>query len=81
MKSTYVGTVNADLTTAVVDEVTLVGSRCGPFAPAIRLLARHLVDVEPLIHGRYPLSEAPSAFEHAARPGALKVVLKVDGGD
>jgi threonine dehydrogenase-like Zn-dependent dehydrogenase len=74
LKSTYHGTLDADLTMAVVDEVTLLGSRCGPFAPALRLLEQGLVDVLPLIHARYPLSEALAAFKHAARPGTLKVL-------
>jgi threonine dehydrogenase-like Zn-dependent dehydrogenase len=65
------------LTMAVVDEVTLVGSRCGPFAPALRLLEQRLVDVTPLIQARYPLSEALTAFEHAARPGTLKVLVDI----
>ena len=85
LKSTYHGRVDADgstelakvLTMAVVDEVTLVGSRCGPFAPALRLLERGLVDVTALIHARYPLSEALTAFEHAARPGTLKVLVEM----
>nr|HID13956.1 alcohol dehydrogenase [Anaerolineae bacterium] len=77
LKSTYHGPLDADLTMAVVDEVTLVGSRCGPFAPALRLLERGLVNVDPLIHARYPLSEALAAFEHAARPGTLKVLVEV----
>ncbi len=77
LKSTYHGSVDADLTMAVVDEVRLVGSRCGPFAPALRLLALGLVGVTPLIEARYPLSEAPAAFEHAARPGVLKVLVDI----
>ncbi len=75
LKSTYHGTLDVDLTMVVVDEVTLVGSRCGPFAPALRLLERGLVKVAPLIQARYPLSEALTAFEHAARPGTLKVLV------
>ena len=75
LKSTYHGSLDADMTMAVVDEVTLIGSRCGPFAPALRLLEQGLVDVLPLIQARYPLSEALTAFEHAARPGTLKVLL------
>jgi threonine dehydrogenase-like Zn-dependent dehydrogenase len=75
LKSTYHDQVEADLTMAVVDEITLVGSRCGPFPPALRLLEHKLVDVAPLIEARYPLSEALAAFEHAARPGALKVLI------
>jgi threonine dehydrogenase-like Zn-dependent dehydrogenase len=77
LKSTYHDRLNADLTMAVVNEITLVGSRCGPFAPALRLLERGLVDVLPLIQARYPLSEALAAFEHAARPGTLKVLVAV----
>jgi len=85
LKSTYHGSLEAGgstelaevLTMAVVDEVTLAGSRCGPFAPALRLLERGLVEVTPLIHARYPLSEALTAFEHAARPGTLKVLLEM----
>jgi threonine dehydrogenase-like Zn-dependent dehydrogenase len=77
LKSTCHGTLDADLTMAVVDEITLLGSRCGPFAPALRLLEQGLVDVLSLVHARYPLSEALTAFEHAARPGTLKVLIVV----
>jgi alcohol dehydrogenase len=77
LKSTYHGAFDADLTMAVVNEVTLVGSRCGPFAPALRLLERGLVEVTPMIQARYPLSEAVDAFEHAARPGVLKVLIEI----
>jgi alcohol dehydrogenase len=52
LKSTYHGSLETNLTMVVVDEVTLVGSRCGPFAPALRLLERGLVDVVPLIQAR-----------------------------
>jgi threonine dehydrogenase-like Zn-dependent dehydrogenase len=75
LKSTYAGVPQADLTRIAVNEIRVVGSRCGPFEAALRLLNRRLVEVEPLIEGRYPLSEAAAAFEHAARPGALKVLL------
>ncbi len=63
------------LSALVVDEIALVGSRCGPFAPALRLLAEGRVDVESLIHARYPLSDALAAFEHAQRSGVLKVLV------
>ena len=63
----------------VVDEITVVGSRCGPFAPALRLLAGGQVIVEPLVEAAYPLRRGLEALEHAARPGALKVLLDVDG--
>ncbi|MBE9508342.1 MAG: alcohol dehydrogenase catalytic domain-containing protein [Chloroflexi bacterium] len=77
LKSTYHGSFDADLTMVVVDEVTLIGSRCGPFGPALRLLAQGLVDVTSLTQARYPLSEGLTAFEHAARPGTLKVLLDI----
>lgn len=75
LKSTYHGAVELDLSRFVVDEITLVGSRCGPFAPALELLAAGRVDPRPLVEARYPLAEAVAAFEHAARPGALKVLV------
>ncbi len=75
LKSTYHGLPQADLTRVVVEEIHLVGSRCGPFEAALRLLEQGLVDVQPLIEARYPLAEAKAAFEHAARRGVLKVLL------
>lgn len=78
LKSTYAGRLELDASSLVVDEVTVTGSRCGPFAPALRLLERGAVDVAPLVEARYPLEEGAAAFEHAARPAALKVLLTVD---
>jgi len=78
LKSTYRGSLTLDAAPLVVDEITLLGSRCGPFAPAIDLLAQRELDLEDLIEARYPLAEALGAFEHAARPGALKVLLQMD---
>jgi threonine dehydrogenase-like Zn-dependent dehydrogenase len=75
LKSTYHGELTVNLTMVVVDEVNLVGSRCGPFEPAIRLLEQGLVDVESLIQARYPLTEGLAAFERAATRGMLKVLL------
>lgn len=77
LKSTYVGLPHADLTKIVVDEVRVIGSRCGPFPAALRLLEAKAVDVLSLIDARYPLQDALIAFEHAARPGALKILLDV----
>ncbi len=77
LKSTYAGALTLDAAAIVVNELTVVGSRCGPFAPALRLLAEGRVAVEPLIHARYPLAEAVTAFQHAQRPGVLKVVLEI----
>jgi threonine dehydrogenase-like Zn-dependent dehydrogenase len=75
LKSTFAGDVNLNLSTLVVDEVTLVGSRCGPFKPALRLLAAGLVDTAGMIHGRYGLAEGLAAFEKAAESGVLKVLV------
>ena len=76
LKSTYHGLRQTDLSSLVVDEIRVVGSRCGPFPPAIRLLSQNLVDVLPLVEAEYPLDEAMAAFEHAQRRGALKVLVR-----
>jgi len=76
LKSTFQGQNEVNLTSIVVDEVSLVGSRCGPFAPALRLLVQRLVDVESLITATYPLDKALAAFEHARSRGTLKVLLR-----
>ena len=75
LKSTYRKTAEIDLTALVVDEITLVGSRCGPFPPAVRLLERRQVDVTSLIHNRFALSQGPAAYERAAEKGVLKILL------
>lgn len=75
LKSTYAGSVNVDMSSIVVDELTVVGSRCGPFAPALRLLASGSVDPTPLIEDRFPLADGIQAFARAKAPGALKVLL------
>jgi threonine dehydrogenase-like Zn-dependent dehydrogenase len=61
----------------VIDEIRLQGSRCGPFAPAIRALSQKTVDIRPLISARYSLDDGIVAFEHAARPGVLKVLVRI----
>jgi threonine dehydrogenase-like Zn-dependent dehydrogenase len=75
LKSTHRGETAVNLSSVVVDEITLVGSRCGPFPKALDLLARRAVDVRPLIAARYPLAAGLEAFAHAERPGELKVLL------
>jgi threonine dehydrogenase-like Zn-dependent dehydrogenase len=77
LKSTYHGRTSLDISGIVVDEITLVGSRCGPFAPALALLAEGRVDVRPLVHARFPLPDAVAAFAEAARPGVMKVLVDV----
>ena len=79
LKSTFHGRANIDLTKLVVAEINVVGSRCGPFAPALRLLERSAVQVRPLIEAEYALGDALAAFEHAARPGVRKVLLRPAG--
>lgn len=76
LKSTYRGEMTVNWSPFVVDEITIVGSRCGPFAPALRLLERGDVDPTVLIAERYPLARALEAYEEAKKPGMLKVVLK-----
>lgn len=76
LKSTYAGELTVDASSLVVDELRVLGSRCGPFPPALRLLEDGL-EVTSLIDARYPLPRAVDAFEHAARRGALKIVLEM----
>jgi alcohol dehydrogenase len=67
--------VGIDSAAIVVNEITLVGSRCGRFEPAIRLLRSGRVRVDNLISEVFPLKRAPLAFKKAAVPGILKVLL------
>ena len=76
LKSTYAGEAPVNLSSVVVDEITVVGSRCGAFAPALELLAAHVLPVRDLVQARYPLARGTDAFAEAARPGALKVLLE-----
>lgn len=75
MKSTVAEPVALDMAPVIVNEITLVGSRCGRFAPALQLLARRKIDVRPLIADRFPLAQADQAFARAAERGCLKVLL------
>jgi threonine dehydrogenase-like Zn-dependent dehydrogenase len=75
MKSTVRGAVAIDTAEVIVNELTLVGSRCGRFEPALELLRGGGLRLEPMIADRFPLSEAPRAFERAAERGVLKVLL------
>ncbi len=76
LKSTVHGLVTIDTAPVIVNEVTLVGSRCGRFEPAIRLLASGKVNVVDLISAEFPLNRAPEAFKRAATKGVLKVLLQ-----
>ncbi len=76
LKSTVHGKVQVDTAPVVVNEITLVGSRCGRFEPALDLLGRGKLRLEEMISARLPLAEAPRAFRLAARKGTLKVLLE-----
>ncbi|HMF75447.1 MAG TPA: alcohol dehydrogenase catalytic domain-containing protein [Bryobacteraceae bacterium] len=76
MKSTVHGNVSFDAAPAIVNEITLVGSRCGRFEPAIELLRTRKLDVLSMLSAEFPLSEAPEAFAEAGRRGVLKVLLQ-----
>jgi alcohol dehydrogenase len=75
MKSTVHGLVPIDTAPAIVNEITLVGSRCGRFEPALKMLASGKVRVGDLISEEFPLDRAPEAFARAATKGVLKVLL------
>ena len=76
LKSTFHGAAPVETWPIVVHELTLVGSRCGPFPRALELLRSGRVDPRPLIARVFPLREAPTAIRYAERPGVLKVLLK-----
>jgi alcohol dehydrogenase len=75
MKSTVHGLVSIDSAPVIVNEITLVGSRCGRFEPALRLLKNRKVRVDAMISEVFPLKDARRAFRAAAKPGVLKVLL------
>jgi alcohol dehydrogenase len=76
LKSTVHGVVGIDTAPIIVNEITLVGSRCGRFEAALPLLADPGIRVEQMIAARFPLGEAPAAFARAAQRGTLKVLLE-----
>ncbi|MEI6379603.1 MAG: alcohol dehydrogenase catalytic domain-containing protein [Cyanobacteriota bacterium ELA615] len=78
LKSTYAGKLKLDASALVVDEITVLGSRCGPFDLALQLLAENRLNIEPMISGSYELSDGLSAFTHAQRRGTLKILLDVN---
>jgi len=78
LKSTVAQGKPLNLAPVVIDEITLVGNRCGPFREAIRLLSQKEVDVVSLIHRRMKIEQGVEAFELAGKPGVLKVLLTMD---
>jgi len=77
LKSTYLGLPPADLTRVVVDEIKLIGSRCGSFEAALRALEQGLIDTASLVEQRYSLSDGLEAMQAAAQPGTLKILLEM----
>ena len=76
LKSTIVSKNKFDLSYAIIHEITFVGSRCGPFRPAINALSVGLIQVHNLIDCTYPLEKHIEAFSHAQKSNSLKVLLK-----
>lgn len=76
LKSTLASKTNLDLTSMVINEVSVIGSRCGPFRPAINALASGRISVDNLIDSTYSLEKFQDAFEQAKKPDILKVLLK-----
>lgn len=76
LKSTFASTLSEfDLSKLVVDEISILGSRCGPFGAALRALANKTVDVLPLVSATYSLNDAIEAFDHASSKGGIKVLI------
>jgi threonine dehydrogenase-like Zn-dependent dehydrogenase len=76
LKSTFHGNSEIDAAQIVVDELSIVGSRCGRFAPAIDLLKKGAIELDSLISEEYPLSEGAFALQRASQKGILKVLLR-----
>jgi threonine dehydrogenase-like Zn-dependent dehydrogenase len=76
LKSTFHGAAQLETWPIVVNEISVVGSRCGPFRPALEMLRRGKVDSRPLISRVFPLDEAPAAIRYAQRRGVMKVLLR-----
>lgn len=77
LKSTAAASANLNLAPIVINEITVVGSRCGRFAPALEALASGRIDPRPLISATYSLGDAVRALEEASQPSSLKVILQV----
>jgi alcohol dehydrogenase len=76
MKSTIQGETSLDFAPLIVNEITLVGSRCGRFEPALELISQGSLRLDDMIDSEFPLCEGPAAFARAAQPGVLKVLLR-----
>jgi 2-desacetyl-2-hydroxyethyl bacteriochlorophyllide A dehydrogenase len=77
LKSTAATSADLNLAPVVINEITVLGSRCGRFAPALNAIASGKIDPRPLISATFPLDDGLHAFEEAAKPSTFKVLLKV----
>jgi threonine dehydrogenase-like Zn-dependent dehydrogenase len=75
LKSTIASSQNINLSPLVIDEITLKGSRCGPFKAAIHILAQKGIDVKQLVSGTYTMENAQEAFEEAQKKESLKIII------
>ena len=78
LKTTVADRDSSSLAPLVIDEITVVGSRCGPFPPALAALAEGRIDVTSMVDARYPLNEGVVALDRAGERGALKVLLEME---
>jgi threonine dehydrogenase-like Zn-dependent dehydrogenase len=76
LKTTVAETAKPDLNSIVVNEYTILGSRCGPFKPALNLLERKLIDPEPVISGKFRFNDILRAFETAKNPVSMKIIME-----
>ncbi len=78
LKSTYQGEIRLNMAPIVINELMVIGSRCGTFEPAIDFLQRKAFDIRSLITAEYSFDRALEAFELAAKPGSLKVLIRMN---
>ena len=78
LKSTIAASKEFNLAPIVIDEITVIGSRCGQFAAALRLLESGRIDVKPLISDIFSIDKAIEAFERNKEKSSVKVLVKVD---
>ena len=78
LKSTIAASKEINLAPVVIDEITILGSRCGQFAPAMRMLESKRIDVNPLISDIFPIDKSIEAFERNKEKSSVKVLVKVD---
>jgi threonine dehydrogenase-like Zn-dependent dehydrogenase len=78
LKTTVARKSSLDLNHVVINELSLIGSRCGPFKPALDAIKSRSVDLYPLISDMFPIDEGEKAFQVASQKGVLKVILRID---